>query len=353
MTEDELIQDLIDEYTTDIVSETDVNGDVLDEIAESYGYRAYKGDEGYSDVALMMNVKGMPDLRNLDMEISDEDLYFALDSFIDYLHEEFGKDFTIRGRMSGYWGLSDMERHLTLSEAGKQAIADELKEVIHNEDNEEDWQNAKDDEERYNIARDCLVYDMALGDRLLNDSAEYWELKPKFLNKMNRLKETIENEEEAMQNKIYWNDLRPDYSDESKISMKKTLKSITEKLKVANEAEVMTDREIEAFRRKLERELQRAKTLGDVSMICQEMIPGEQTDWFAGDPANMFEHSSWTFYDHREDEGNEHIQYNVEWDFVDKSAKEWMKEYYELDDDDDIVDFVDNIRVNNIRVEIL
>ena len=134
---------------------------------------------------------------------------------------------------------------------------------------------------------------------------------------------------------------------------RKLIKKVNEQVRKTNESEVMTDREIEAFRRKLERALQRAKTLGDVSDICQEMIPGEQTDWLDGDPANMFDHSSWTFYDDRENKAHEYIQYNVEWDFVDKSAEEWMEEYDELDADDDMADFTYNIKVNNIRVEIL
>lgn len=134
---------------------------------------------------------------------------------------------------------------------------------------------------------------------------------------------------------------------------RKLIREVNEQVRKANESEVMTDREIEAFRKKLERELQRAKTLEDVSSICQEMIPGEQTDWLDGDPANMFDHSSWTFYDDRENEEHEHIQYNVKWDFVDKSADEWMEEYDELDANDDIAGFIDNIKVNNIRVEVL
>ena len=134
---------------------------------------------------------------------------------------------------------------------------------------------------------------------------------------------------------------------------RKLIEKVNEQVRKANESEVVTDREIEAFRKKLERALQRAKTLEDVSNICQEMIPGEQTDWFDEDPADMFDHSSWTFYDARENEEHEHIQYNVEWDFVDKSAEEWMKKYDELDANDDIADFIDNIKVNNIRVEVL
>ena len=134
---------------------------------------------------------------------------------------------------------------------------------------------------------------------------------------------------------------------------RKLIEKVNEQVRKANESEVMTYREIEAFRKKLERALQRAKTLGDVSDICQEMIPGEQTDWLDGDPANMFDHSSWTFYDDRENKAHEYIQYNVEWDFVDKSAEEWMEEYNELDVDDNMADFTYNIRVNNIRVEVL
>lgn len=209
---DSLIKDALKDSTDYLLSETYGDFAYINELAESVGYKTYGGSE-YKSTALVMNVKGMPDLDldalglAYDVDAGDK-IQLAINDFAEQLEEEF-EDFTIRGRMGGYWGLANFEKNITISKDGYISLIDAVK-VLLNDPTlkyKESFDEANDDnniEEIKDIISECIYYDSNELVNNLNSDPNYIEVKPEYLAKMNELRDLIKAQEKAMQDPTYW-----------------------------------------------------------------------------------------------------------------------------------------------------
>lgn len=196
-------------YEQILIEEIQDNVPFLAEIAENNGYKAYGGRD-YGNTALVINVKGRPnlDLDALGLKYDDDydRVNAAINTFASQLEDEFS-DFTIRGRMGGYWGLANLENNLAISEDGFMALKDEVKKLLTDPTlrYKEGFDEASTFDEFASVAEDCIIADSTMiANKLLEDSS-YITIDPDFLVRMQELVDAINAEEKAMQSKEYWN----------------------------------------------------------------------------------------------------------------------------------------------------
>ena len=198
----------LDNFKADILSEAYPYPD-LDDLAKSYGYRAY-GSDGRDD-ALVMNVKGMPDLDLEELGLDYEKDYKLIQNEIELLADTLSQEFPgfiILGHMGGYWGLDKLNRNITISDKGYEALEAEVKELLQDPDlwYKEALEEAKTEDEKDGIIYDCIYENTSDLGYILNDNSDYLDIEPEFLKRMNELKEIILSQEKAMQSKEYWQD---------------------------------------------------------------------------------------------------------------------------------------------------
>ncbi len=201
------INDLITDYNP--IKEDFWTQDTLEQIeeplAENLGYKVY-GEDG--DNALVIDVKGRPDITNeevLNLLNEDENaLQLAIQDFAQVLDEQI-PNFTIRGRMGGYWGIADLDHNIVITERGKQLMVDKLMELAKNNEADTYEGTLADAEAEDRI--EGFLYDLCdnykddIYDTLLHDN-EAFAIDPKFLALMKDLEESIDSQEKA------WNDLQ-------------------------------------------------------------------------------------------------------------------------------------------------
>lgn len=199
--------------------------DNMDEVAENHGFKLYGGD-GFSDNALVINVKGMPDIDAAEVgEINDEIFWNKIEQQVEiFAHELEDKyeDFTIRGRMGGYWGLSNVESHLIITENGYKQMVKKVVELLNNPQlmYKEELDAAKNEADLKSVIYDVVNLDTQEIANVLVIEDDTIDIEPEFLEKMKKLKEEIFAKEKEMGTKEYWDALKELKEDINTLSAK-------------------------------------------------------------------------------------------------------------------------------------
>ena len=196
-------QDEILESVADYISENE------EDVAEQAGYKCYCGD-GFQDNALVLDVKGRPDI---DADVvgreNNEDFWneinLALADFADRLKEEI-PGFTIRGRMGGYWGISDLDHNIDITDHGYELMKVKTLELLNDPELMYNgaMEEAQTDEDRESVIYDVLNYDLTVVSNALITGDDTIEIKPEFLARMNELSDLIDKQEAEMQKPEFW-----------------------------------------------------------------------------------------------------------------------------------------------------
>ena len=157
--------------------------DAAEYTAKSNGYVYYNTRYG-NEQAICINVKGRP---NINVDIPD-DMYEIAQDYIDTYISDLAdslyaedNDFVICGRSGGYWGYTNFEEHIVISDKGYKVLKDKVIELMKDED-KADW----------------TIYDIVvnhleeLGDLL---DASHLTLSKDFLKKLEGLSLVIDDEE--------------------------------------------------------------------------------------------------------------------------------------------------------------
>ena len=190
---DEIIDELKDfepDIMENIYHKKQVFKDAAEYTAKSNGYVYYNTMYG-NEKAICINVKGRP---NINVDIPDDMYEIAqdyIDTYIsdlaDSLHEE-DKDFVICGRSGGYWGYTNFEEHIVISDKGYKVLKDKVIELMKDED-KADW----------------TIYDIVvnhleeLGDLL---DASHLTLSKDFLEKLEDLSSIIDTNEKIINDEL-------------------------------------------------------------------------------------------------------------------------------------------------------
>lgn len=208
---DQIILNELKEWTPEILeSVADYIYENEADIAEQAGYKCYGGD-GFKDNALVLNVKGRPDIdpdkvgRENNEDFWDE-IELAIADFADVLKDEF-EGFTIRGRMGGYWGLADLDHNIQITEHGYELMKVKTLELLEDPElyYKEAMEEAETEEDVKSVVYDVINYELTSVSNALITGDDTIEIKPEFLARMNELSDLIDKQEKAMQEPEFWN----------------------------------------------------------------------------------------------------------------------------------------------------
>lgn len=194
---------VVDYSIDDIIESYDLI-DVAEDLARGIDCQIY-GERGLTGNCLVKKVKQMPYIdeekagldfgKEEDREKVDEAIRF----FVEQIEQKYGDDFVIVGRSGGYWGLSNAEGHIEISEQGYDNLAKMLLDRYN-----------KVDRESYPTLSDVMfVDDRDFGIKLAEDSDNF-EFEKDYIEKMQSLIKDIEDEEKQMNSKEYWDSFHLD-----------------------------------------------------------------------------------------------------------------------------------------------
>ena len=110
------------------------------------------------------------------------------------------------------------------------------------------------------------------------------------------------------------------------------------------------DREQKKKEELIRKELKKAKTLKDIRIIVNELLDND-FDWFDGETTNMIDTESWSFDDYTMNDEfyNEPVTYNIKWTFEQPKNK-IINDFHALKDNE-AVEYLDDLKVKDIKVE--
>ena len=205
-----------------------ISSSSLEDLAEANGYKVYGGD-GFDDNALVIDVKGRPDITNQKvdefLQSHPDELQWAIDDFADGCRDDIS-GFTIRGRMGGYWGLSNLDDNITITETGYDSMVNKVNEFLNDPElYKSELEETQTEEDLKSLIYDVIQYNTTEIANTLIENDNALDIKPEFLEKMNELKDRIDAQEQAWNDPENWehamanhqeeNSLEEDYDDEA------------------------------------------------------------------------------------------------------------------------------------------
>lgn len=205
---DEIILKELKEWEDTLLDELSKNDlmDALVPVAEVNDYKIY-------DEALVIDVKNRPRIDiDLDaMGFTPEETQLHIEAFTNSMEETF-KDFVVKGRSGGYWGLDNCGEHVEITEHGLELMKLEVLELLNNPELrfKDDLDGEEDTNAIDGIVYDCIYSNINSIAHVLINNEETLEFKPEFLNEMKRLSDYIDEKEKEMNTEKYWADAKGD-----------------------------------------------------------------------------------------------------------------------------------------------